>query len=85
MLNKTSTCTDKLYTLPAVSLAPPELVWSISYMLNKSTDKLFIFQKIDILGSFSLIKITKIYQLKPAKFGAKMINFKTRFSIRIPP
>jgi hypothetical protein len=34
------------YTLPAISLAPPELSYSISYMLNKtsiSTNKLYIF------------------------------------------
>jgi hypothetical protein len=34
------------YTLPAVSLAPPELLYSISYMLNKtgtSTNKLYNF------------------------------------------
>jgi hypothetical protein len=37
---------DSPYTLPAISLAPPELLCSISHMLNKtitSTDKLYIF------------------------------------------
>jgi uncharacterized membrane-anchored protein YjiN (DUF445 family) len=39
---------DATYTLPAVNLAPPELLYIISYMLNKtsrSTDKLYIFLK----------------------------------------
>ena len=73
-----------IHTLPAVNLAPPEFLYIISNILNKtskSTDKLYIFGKWTARTDFPSNKIVKMFWLMWTKFGAKKRNFKTRFSI----